>query len=240
MGKIWIVCSGSGGVGKTSIALSIAAGVAKAGKKSILLDASGVSRSCDLILGLESILALDMSDVISGQVGVNAAIYPVAQYGDMRLSCASLSGDVSISELSRAVLILNSMCDILVIDMPTGQASLGNGIMRNGDERLFVVRPDDASIRAVERMVAQNPDDSAASSIILNRVSRNLIRRKTQYSEEAVQNLLDMPMIACIPEDSSIPECERRNHAAIECDGPAWKVLSSLTQMLLNASPNEE
>ena len=31
MGKIWAVCSGSGGVGKSTVALALAAGAAKAG-----------------------------------------------------------------------------------------------------------------------------------------------------------------------------------------------------------------
>ena len=60
MGRIWAVSSGNGGVGKSTIALSLAAGAAKKGKKTILLDASGLSRSCDLILGLESVVVLDM------------------------------------------------------------------------------------------------------------------------------------------------------------------------------------
>ena len=78
MGKIWAVCSGSGGVGKSTIALSLAVGAAKAEKKTILLDASGISRSCDLTLGLESIVVLDMVDVIARQADINAALYRAA------------------------------------------------------------------------------------------------------------------------------------------------------------------
>ena len=54
MAKIYAVCSGCGGVGKTMITLSLAVSAAKRGKRTILLDASGVSRACDLALGLEA------------------------------------------------------------------------------------------------------------------------------------------------------------------------------------------
>ena len=73
MGKIWAVCSGSGGVGKTTLALALAIGAAQHGKRTILLDASGVSRSCDLLLGLESVITIDLGDVLSQQMDIAGA-----------------------------------------------------------------------------------------------------------------------------------------------------------------------
>lgn len=235
MGKIWTVCSGSGGVGKTMIALSIAVGAAKAGKKTILLDASGLFRSCDLILGMESVITLDMKDVLRDQIRMDTAVYPVAQYTNLSLACACLSDQIPISDLSSMILALHSLCDILVVDMPTGQSTLGKGVMRSGDERLFVTRPDTPSIRSTEQLMLQTRDsDDASCSLIINRVSRERIKRKTQYPQNIVENLLDMPALACIPEDSSIPECECNARAAIECNGPAWTALSALAKALLS------
>ena len=235
MGKIWTVCSGSGGVGKTTIALSIAVGAAKAGYKTILLDASGPSRSCDLVLGLESILSLDIRDTLRDQIRMDAALYPIALYPNLRLACASLSEQTPVSELSSMILALHSLCDILVVDMPTAQYTLGRGIMRAGDERLFVVRPDNASIRSTERLMmhARNAD-AASYSLIINRISRDRIKRKTQYPQSTVENLLDSPALACIPEDAGIPECECSNRCALECSGPARTALMQLNKALLN------
>jgi len=236
MGKIWTVCSGSGGVGKTTISLAIAVGAAKAGKKTILLDACGASRCCDLILGMESILTLDMEDVLRDQIRMEAALYPVAQYPNLFLACSSLYDQTPIPELSGMLLVLHSLCDILVVDMPTGQCALGRGIMRSGDERLFVSRPDNSSIRSTERMILHAKDsDAATSSLIINRISRECIKRKTQYPQGTIENLLDMPALACIPEDPSIPECENSARAAIECNGPAWTALSALSKELLSS-----
>lgn len=236
MGKIWTVCSGSGGVGKTTIALAIAVGAAKAGKKVILLDACGTSRRCDLVLGMESVLILDMKDVLRDQIRIDAALYPVAQYPNLFLACASLYDQTPVSELSGMLLALHSLCDILIVDMPTGQCALGRGVMRSGDERLFVSRPDNASIRATERLILRVKDsDAATCSLIINRISRERIKRKTQYPQSTVESLLDMPALACIPEDPSIPECENSARSAIECNGPAWSVLSALSKELLSS-----
>ena len=236
MGKIWAVCSGSGGVGKSTIALSLAVGAAKAGKKTILLDTSGVSRSCDLILGMESVVVLDLVDVLREQIAIEAALYTVPQYENLRFACASLHEQVPVSELSSMILAVHSLCDILVIDLPTGQGELGRGVMRAGDERLFVVRPDNASIRAAERMMLQSASASAADSLVINRVIAERLRKKTQYPQSTVENLLDRAALACIPEDASIPASEIRGKAAIECDGPAWTALSSLVRALLSGA----
>lgn len=236
MGKIWAVCSGSGGVGKSMIALSLAAGAARAGRRVILLDASGGSRSCDLTLGMESVVTLDVLDVLRDQVSMESALYAAVQYPGLRLACASLYDDVAVSELSGMMLALHSLCDALVVDLPTGQTSLGRGVMRAGDERLLITRPDDAAIRATERLMTRCAGEPAAQSLVINRVSAERVRKKTQYAQSTVENLLDRAAIACIPEDAGIPASEQRGRAAIECDGPARAALSGLVKTLLSGA----
>ena len=73
-------------------------------KRTILLDASGVSRACDLALGLENIVVLDMADVANRQAGIEAALYKAPRYENLRFACASLYDDVSIMELTSTLL----------------------------------------------------------------------------------------------------------------------------------------
>ena len=120
MAKIYAVCSGCGGVGKTMIALSLAVSAAKRGRRTILLDASGVSRACDLALGLENVVVLDMADVANRQAGLEAALYKAPKYENLRFACASLYDDVPVTELTSTMLALHSLCDVLVIDCQTG------------------------------------------------------------------------------------------------------------------------
>lgn len=233
MGRIWAICSGSGGVGKSTIALSLAAGAAKAGKHTVLLDASGISRSCDLVLGLESIVVLDMLDVIRDQASMESALYPVKRYDGLRFACASLYDNIPASELSGVILALNSLCDVLVIDLPTGESLAGNGILCSDDERIVVTRPDDASIRAAERLMS-HLDGRAGMSLVINRIIQpGRLHRSTQYSTDVVQNTLDRAAIGSIPEDLSIPASAQRSRAAIECDGPARAALSALVKTML-------
>jgi len=234
MGRIFTVCSGSGGVGKSMLALSVAVGAAKAGYQTILLDASGSSRSCDLTMGLESVVALDMMDIFKDQISIGSALYPVPRYDRLRFACASLYDCVPVSDLTGVILALQTLCDLLVIDLPTGQIDLGAGIMKSGDERLLVTRPDDASLRATERLMRRSACDQAGTSIIINRINRDRIKRKTQYDQETVQTVLDRIAMGCIPEDSSVAEAEKRGRAAIEADGPVKAALHAMIKKLLS------
>lgn len=236
MGKIWAISSGSGGVGKSTIALALAAGASKAGYKTILLDASGTARSCDLILGLESIVVLDMLDVLHEQSSMDSALYPVARYENLRFACSSLYDDVPASELASIVLALNTLCDVLVIDLPTGQIHLGQSILRESDTQIVVVRPDEASIRSAERLIGRVTNSFGtcpAVSLVINRMSKEKIRQNIHHTCEAVQGMLDCMASGCIPEDASIPVCEKQGRAAIECDGPAWNAFEALVRSLL-------
>ena len=233
MGRIWAVCSGSGGVGKSTIALSLAVGAARAGKQAVLLDASGTSRACDLMLGMESIVVLDMVDVIGQQAELSGALYRVPGIDGLRFACASLYDDVPVCELTTAMLALHSLCDVLVIDLPTGQIDLGDGLLRREDERIVVTRPDDISMRAAERIMMRAARSEAAMCLAVNRISRSAVRRGTQYDARQVEMVLDCPVLAAIPEDEGVLSAARKMRGVIPGDGPARTALSAMAEKLL-------
>lgn len=236
MGKTLAVCSGRGGEGKTTVALSVAVGAAKKGLSVILLDASGAGRTSDLILGMESVIALDMADVAVGEATIHAALYPISRYPGLHLACSSLTDEAGISSISSAILILQSLCDLLVIDLPAGITELGHGVLCDQDAMIMVLKPEEASLRSCERLVSRLYHGGAPVYYVLNHVSRELRKQRVQMEPEAIQMVLDCTFIAQIPDDRSIPLGAAKGKPAIECDGPAWKTLSRLTEDVIHAS----
>lgn len=231
MGRIWAIASGNGGAGKTTLALSLAIGTAQKGRKTILLDASGVSRSCDLLLGIESVMSIDLVDAVSQQMELSAALYPVPQCNDLFLTNASLHGSVLLSELSGVILALQSMCDILVIDLPSGQIPVNAGVLTQQDELIFILRPDDASIRSTDRLMEQARGREAGISLVLNHVRREKVKKGLQYTNEAITMTLDCPIIGSVAEDdSTVMEIAagKAFRAAQRLGSPMREILSQL------------
>lgn len=234
MSKIWAVCSGSGGVGKTTVALSLAVCAARAGRQTIFLDASAAARSADLVLGLQSVVTLDMIDVLSQQIDLEAALYPVPQAERLRFACASLYDGTAIEELSGVILALHSLCDLLVIDLPAGCVSLGRGVLCEKDELIAVLRPDDASIRASERLMGVMDSGEAQRSLVLSRANRTLLRQGIQYEPDAVRALLDYPVLGVVAEDERIAVAAAKGKPASECEGPVGRALQEIASALLS------
>lgn len=228
MSRVWAVCSGCGGVGKTTIAASLAVAAAKAGKRVILLDTSAQMRSCDLILGLEHAMTLDLVDVLSQQVNLEAALYSVPRYENLQVSCSTLHESASLTEFSGVILALQTLCDVLVLDLPTGELALGEGILHRDDLRIFVTRSDDISIRATEGLIRQIWNEEGQTHVIVNRFRRDFVRRGAHHTQDAVGQMLDCAIDGSIPEDDSIPLGAMHGRAAIECDGPAWECLKKI------------
>ncbi len=233
MAKMFAVSSGKGGVGKSMIALSLAISAAKQGRKTILLDASGVSRSCDLALGMESVVVLDLADVCCQQTSLESTLYKVPRYENLSFACASLYDDIPIGELNSILLALHSLCDVVVIDFPTGETAWTDGMLNENDCRLIVTTPDDASIRASERLMMRTTGGREQRWLIVNRSVPAYVRKDIQYDAKTVEMTLDCMLAGCVPEDDSIAFAALKGRSAIESGGPAQQALHQLMDTLL-------
>ena len=202
MGKIWAVASGCGGTGKTMLAVSLAIGAAQKDRSVILLDAAGISRGCDLLLGMESVMAIDLTDAISQQMELNAALYPVVQCPGLRLVNASFAEHAPLDEFAGVVLALQSMCDVLIVDLPGGAIPI-ESMMSSQDELIYVLRPDDVSIRSTEHLMQKMRGCKAGTSLVLNHVRKDWVKKGIQYSSDGVSMTLDCPVLCTIFEDDS-------------------------------------
>ena len=66
MGKVIVVTSGKGGVGKSTSTANIGTSLALLGKKVVVVDADIGLRNLDVIMGLESRVVYTSMDVLEG------------------------------------------------------------------------------------------------------------------------------------------------------------------------------
>ena len=66
MSEVIVVTSGKGGVGKTTTTANIGTGLAKLGKKVVMIDTDIGLRNLDVVMGLENRIVYNLVDVVEG------------------------------------------------------------------------------------------------------------------------------------------------------------------------------
>lgn len=142
------VCSGKGGVGKTSIALRLAQSFAEKNKKVLIVD-------CDFNLANTSIkLGLTLKDsflrVIKNPDTLLSHVEKIRGF-DLLPGC---NGDVEVLEsrgiITKSVVDILGMYshhyDIIILDAPAGAAKDSLNLIALADFRVFVITPEPSSI----------------------------------------------------------------------------------------------
>jgi len=147
--RVLAVVSGKGGVGKTSLAVNLAIGLAAAGRRVLLLDADIGLANVDLLLGqrprghLGHVLAgrMTLADVVQeGPAGI--AWIPGASQMPALARISQKRRDAVLGGLSD----LETQHDLVVLDAPAG---IGPGVLalaRQADELVLVTTPEPTSI----------------------------------------------------------------------------------------------
>ena len=74
MSEVIVITSGKGGVGKTTTAANVGTGLAKEGKKVVLIDTDIGLRNLDVVMGLENRIVYNLVDVVEGNCRIKQAM----------------------------------------------------------------------------------------------------------------------------------------------------------------------
>ena len=93
MNNVSVVTSGKGGVGKTTTTANIGVGLARKGKRVVLMDTDIGLRNLDVVLGLENRIVYDLVDVVSGTCRLKQALIKDKRYDGLYLLPAAQTKD---------------------------------------------------------------------------------------------------------------------------------------------------
>ena len=74
LGRVIVITSGKGGVGKTTSAAAISAGLAKQGHRTVVIDFDVGLRNLDMTMGCERRVVFDFINVIQGDARLKQAL----------------------------------------------------------------------------------------------------------------------------------------------------------------------
>jgi septum site-determining protein MinD len=198
-----LIASARGGVGKSSVAVHLAAAYAASGKKTLLLDLASSSRALDLLLGLSDEAIYDLGDLLGARVDGDRVLLPVP--GADRLAMVPglfrPSRLPTLPELLRSLVALEEASDAEVIILDSSWDELALRAASASELALIVADTDRISIRAAENTAAALGDIQA--KLILNRFSL-----ENPVAIVPILESVHLPLAGIIPEEPRLRELE--------------------------------
>ena len=222
MGKSWMIASGKGGVGKSTLTAALAVTLAMQNRRVVIVDADIGLRGIDLILGMQDRVIFDLFDYISGQCTLAQALIRHMQYPTLSLLSAPQTvkaSEISAGDMRKLAETLKQRFDIVLLDCPAGVGRNLKNTISSVDECILVTTPDEVSIRDVER-IAEVLKGRVENKpyLVINRIDRKMIEKGEMATPGSIAEYLDMPLIGEIPDEPVIYRALLNKKTASECD----------------------
>lgn len=221
MPKVYVVTSGKGGVGKTTIVANLSVALAKHDKKVLAIDADIGLRNLDMILGLENRIVYDVLDVLEERVPLRKALVKDKRGFSLWLLPANQTKNKdAVDEDKWKKLITevkeSSEYDYVFIDSPAGIERGFQLASSPADAALVVVNPEVSSIRDADRAIGflENMEIQELN-LIVNRIRWDSVKKGEMLSVEDITDILKIPLIGVIPEEPKMVDFTNRGEPIV-------------------------
>src|SRR5499427_853874 len=215
-GKVIVLTSGKGGVGKTTSAAAIAAGLALRGHRTVVIDFDVGLRNLDLIMGCERRVVFDFINVINGDAKLNQALIKDKRSDNLYIFPTSQTRDKDALRRDGVESVLDELkesFDYIVCDSPAGIEHGAITALYFADAAVIVTNPEVSSVRDSDRIIgilasksrrAEHNLDPVEVHLLLTRYSTERVKRGEMLSVEDVKEILSIPLLGVIPESESL------------------------------------
>ena len=224
MAEIIVVTSGKGGVGKTTSSASIACGLARAGKKTVVIDFDVGLRNLDLIMGCERRVVYDFVNVVNGEANLKQALIKDKRFDNLHVLAASQTRDKDALTMEGVEKVLKDLADegfdFIVCDSPAGIEKGAFLAMYFADRAVVVVNPEVSSVRDSDRILGllasktkkAEAGERVKEHLLLTRYSPKRVEAGDMLSIADVQEILGLEVVGVIPES---PEVLQSSNAGV-------------------------
>ncbi len=208
-GRVIVITSGKGGVGKTTTNANIGTVLAKAGNKVVMIDTDLGLRNLDLLLGLENRIVYTIVDVVEKRCKLKQALVKDKKNPNLCLLAAAQTRDktaVSEEQLKEICEQLQKDYDFILVDCPAGIEQGFQNAVAGASEAIVVTTPEMSAVRDADRIIGllEAREEIESYKLLINRVRPNLIKSNDMMSVEDVAEILSADLIGIIPEDTGI------------------------------------
>lgn len=206
-GKIIVVTSGKGGVGKTTATSSIGAALALEGKRVAIVDMDIGLRNLDVVMGLENRIVFNIVDVVLGRCKIDQAAIRDRRIDNLFLIPASQSDNKDVltsAGVGRVAKELRTKFDYIIMDSPAGIEKGFENATIGANEAIVVCTPDVSSVRDADRVIGLLCSRSLEPKLIVNRIEPARVERGEMLSHNDVLDILSIELVGLVPMDEKV------------------------------------
>ncbi|GAB6099082.1 septum site-determining protein MinD [Halanaerocella petrolearia] len=208
VGKVYVVTSGKGGVGKTTTTANLGIGLAKLGKKVALIDADIGLRNLDVVLGLENRIVYDIVDVVEDNCRLEQALIRDKRYSSLHLLPAAQTRDktaIAPKQMDKLCTQLKKEYDYIIIDSPAGIEQGFKNAIAGADEAIVVTTPEVSAVRDADRIIGMLEAEGLSDpKLVVNRIRMDMVKRGDMMEIEDMKDILAIKLLGIVPEDERI------------------------------------
>ncbi len=208
MGRVIVLTSGKGGVGKSTSTANLGTALAMLGKKVVLVDADVGLRNLDVIMGLEARVVYTSMDVIDGTCNIEKALVRDRRVKSLNLLAASQKNnkmDILPEQMKKVCKELSEDFDYVLIDSPAGIEQGFQNAAIGAEEALIITTPEIAAVRDADRIIGllQNMNIEKMN-LVINRLSPQMVKAGNMMGPQDIIDILSIDLIGVVPEDSDV------------------------------------
>lgn len=238
MHNVIVITSGKGGVGKTTTVANLGTGLAKEGKKVVMIDTDIGLRNLDVVLGLENRIVYDLVDVVEGTCKVKQALIKDKRYEGLYLLPAAQTRDkmaVSPEQMKKVIADLETDFDYIIIDCPAGIEQGFKNAIAGAKSAIVVTVPEVSAVRDADRIIgllsANGIDDC---QLLVNRLRPDLVKKGDMLALDDTLDILGIELIGVVPEDERVLKSSNLGEPVITDDKAiSGKAYRNVTKRIL-------
>ncbi|CAM3248437.1 septum site-determining protein MinD [Paracoccus nototheniae] len=233
LGRVIVVTSGKGGVGKTTSSAAISAGLAKQGFRTVVIDFDVGLRNLDMTMGCERRVVFDFINVIQGDARLKQALIKDKRLDTLSILPTSQTRDKDALTKEGVEKVLNELkteFDYLICDSPAGIEHGAQMAMYFADEAVVVTNPEVSSVRDSDRVLGllssqtKRAETEGAepikAQVLITRYDQDRVDKGEMMTVDDVLEILAVPLLGVVPESKAILKASNVGTPVV-LDGPS-------------------
>ncbi len=238
MHNVIVITSGKGGVGKTTTVANLGTGLAKEGKRVVMIDTDIGLRNLDVVLGLENRIVYDLVDAVEGTCKVKQALIKDKRYEGLYLLPAAQTRDkmaVSPELMKKIIAELEADFDYIIIDCPAGIEQGFKNAIAGAKSAIVVTVPEVSAVRDADRIIGLlSANGIEDCQLLVNRFRPDLVKKGDMLALDDTLDILGIELIGVVPEDERVLKSSNLGEPVITDDkAVSGKAYRNITKRIL-------